>query len=100
MIEQLNIFPTKWSKQLPTGWQESADSMSNDELKNTIYDSEANVYVIEKSKEEDIKLQQAKEEIKEMQAPYSEAKKAQQAKIKYALFLLEGRGVDLDKSDK
>jgi hypothetical protein len=37
--------------------------------------------------------------VKEYKAPYTDAIKAQTAKIKYALFLLEGKGVDLDNKD-
>jgi len=91
------IFPKKYEKQLPTGWDEMAQSMKDDELKKVIFECEANIYTIEQAKEEDTKLQAAKEEIKEMTAPYSDAKKVQMAKIKYSLFLLEGRGVNLDK---
>ena len=90
-------FPQKFSKQLPTGWQEIAESMKDDELKKVIFECEANIYTIDQAKEDDSKLQGAREEVKEFSAPYADAKKVQTAKIKYALFVLEGRGVDLDK---
>lgn len=90
-------FPRKHMKQLPTGWSDVADSMKDEELKKTIFECEANIYTIQKAKEEDHKLNGAREMVKELSGPYSDAKKVQQSKIAYALFVLEQRGVDLDK---
>jgi len=45
-----------------------------------------------KEKGADAKLSGAKELVKEYSAPYRDAIKAQTAKIKYALFLLEQKG--------
>ena len=54
---------------------------------------------IEKEKEADAKLNGAKELIKEMSAPYKDSIKVQKAKAKYALFLLEQKGEDLDNQE-
>jgi len=87
-----NSFPDKILKKLPTGFADDANSLSKEELKNTIYQSEANVYTIDKEKEDDHKLNGAKDLIKELSAPYREAKSAQMAKIRYCLWLLETKG--------
>lgn len=94
-------FPQKWWKvilELPE-FKDTADAASVEELKKTIVECEGNIYTIDQEKEEDIKLAGAKDIVKELSAPYRDAVKAQTAKIKYALFLLEGKGVDLDNKD-
>src|SRR5574338_1178894 len=91
-------FPEKWWKvilSLPE-FKDTADAASVEDLKKTIVECEGNIYTIDQEKDEDIKLTSAKELVKELSEPYRDAIKAQTAKIKYALFLLEGKGVDLD----
>lgn len=95
-------FSEKWNKVLKEipEFKDTADSSSTDELKKIVMNSEGNIYTIEKEEESDEKLNAAREMTKEYSAPYRDAKKVQMAKIKYALFLLEGKGVNLDnKSD-
>lgn len=97
---QPTTFPKKWAKvleELPE-FKDTADAASSDDLKKIIITCEGNLYTIEKEKEVDAKLNSAKELVKEYTAPYRDALKVQTAKIKYALFLLDGKGVDL--SDK
>lgn len=91
----------KWDdivKKMPE-FKDTADAAGVDELKKIIVECEGNLYTIEKEMEADTKLAGAKEAVKEYAAPHRDAKKAQQAKIQYALFLLEGKGVDLDNKD-
>ncbi len=94
-------FPEKWAKVLKDlpEFKENADASSADDLKKIIVTSEGNIYTIEKEKEENTHLNAAKDLVKEYSAPYRDAIKVQTAKIKYALFLLEGKGVDLDNKD-
>ena len=95
------MFPEKWAKvlkELPE-FKDTADAASTDDLKKIIITCEGNIYTIEKEKDDDTKLNAAKDLVKEYSAPYRDAVKAQTAKIKYALFLLEGKGVDLDNKD-
>jgi len=92
-------FPKKWSDKLPDGWMDGANSMKEDELNKVIIEREGNLYTIQQSKGNDEKLQAAKLVSKDLSLPYREASGAQQAKIQYALYLLEGRGVDLDHTD-
>ena|ERR1700690_2056080 len=94
-------FPEKWNKvlkELPE-FKESADAASTDDLKKIIVQCEGNIYTIDKEKDDDQKLNAAKEMVKEYSAPYRDAIKVQTAKVKYALFLLEGQGVQLDNKD-
>jgi hypothetical protein len=91
-------FPEKWLKKI-NHWVETADSMSDEELKKAIVDSEGNIYTIDNEKDEDVKLNGAKELVKDMSEPYRDAKAVQTAKIKYALYLLESRGLDLNNTE-
>jgi len=94
-------FPEKWAKILKSlpEFKDTADAASTDDLKKVIVECEGNIYTIDKDKDSNAKLLAAKELLKDMTAPYADAKKVQMAKIQYALFLLEGKGVDLDNKD-
>ena len=89
------VFPEKWLKKLPTGFSEEADAMSEDDLKKNIISCENNIFTIEKEKNNDVKLSAAKEISKELSGPYRDAKSCQDAKIRYCLFLLHGKGANL-----
>ncbi len=94
-------FPKKWAdvlKKIPN-FTDTADAASVDDLKKIIVTCEGNIYTIEQEKAADMQLNNAKELVKEYSEPHKEALKAQTAKIKYALYLLEGKGVDLDNKD-
>jgi hypothetical protein len=94
-------FPEKWAKvlkELPE-FKDTADAASTDDLKKIIVTCEGNIYTIDKEKEDDTKLNAARELVKDYSAPYRDAVKVQTAKVKYALFLLEGKGVDLNNKD-
>ena len=94
-------FPEKWLKVLKDlpEFKDTADAASADDLKKIIVTSEGNIFTIEKEKESDTKLNAAKEVVKEFSAPYRDAIKVQTAKIKYALFLLDGKGEELGDKD-
>ncbi len=94
-------FPEKFAKvieKLPE-FKDTADAAGVDDLKKIIVECEGNIYTIDQEKSEDHKLNGAKEIVKELSEPYRDALKVQTAKIKYALFLLEGKGVDLNNKD-
>jgi len=98
----LTGLPKKWDnvlKKMPE-FKDTADAAGVDELKKIIVECEGNIYTIGKEEEEDIKLASAKEMAKTLSEPHREARKYQQAKIQYALLLLEGKGVDLDNKDE
>jgi hypothetical protein len=90
-------FPEKWAKVLKDlpEFKENADASSTDDLKKIIVTSEGNIYTIEKEKSEDVKLNAAKDLVKDYSSGYRDATKVQTAKIKYALFLLQGKGEDI-----
>jgi hypothetical protein len=91
-------FPEKYYKvinKLPE-FKDAAEAASIEELKKIVVECEGNIYTVEKAMAEDAKLLAAKELVKEHSADYRDGLKVQTAKIKYALFLLEGKGVDFD----
>lgn len=94
-------FTEKWAKVLKEipDFKDIADAASEEDLKKIIVESEGNIWTIEKDKDENAKLTAAKELVKEFSEPYRDAIKVQTAKVKYALFLLEGKGVDLDNKE-
>ena len=95
------VFPEKWNKilkELPE-FKDTADAASVEDLKKMIVTCEGNIYTVEKEKENDTKLNGAKDLVKEYAAPYRDAVKVQTAKIKYALFLLESKGTELGDKD-
>ena len=94
-------FPEKWVKALGKmpEFKEIADAAGTEELKKIVVTCEGNIYTIEKEKDADVKLNSAQELVKEFSAPYRDAIKAQTVKLKYAMFLLEGKGVNLDNNE-
>lgn len=94
-------FPKKYAKiikDMPE-FKDTADAASKEELKKIIVMSEGNIYTIEKEKANDSKLNAAKLLVKDYNAPYNDAAKVQKAKVKYALFLLEQKGEELDNKE-
>lgn len=90
-------FPKKWQKiidSLPE-FKESADASSVEDLENIIIMCEGNIYNIEGEKLKDAKLTAAKELVKDLSGGYRDAMKAQTAKLKYALHLIESKGKEL-----
>lgn len=99
--DTLTGLPKKWDnviKNLPE-FKETADAASVEDLKKIIVTCEGNIYTVNQEEDADEKLTAAKELSKDLSAPYRDAKKTQQAKIQYALLLLEGKGVDLNHKD-
>lgn len=94
----LTSLPKKWDdliKKMPE-FKDAADAADVAGLKKIIVEAEGNIYTVSKEEDADIKLGTAREAVKELSAPYRDAKKHQQAKIQYALLCLESKGVDLD----
>jgi hypothetical protein len=98
-VDTDQVFPKRWADKLPEGWIDTANSMKEDELKKVVFEAVGNIHTIESDRDNDGPLQKAREEAKELGASYREAKGCQQAKINYALFILNGRGVDLDHTE-
>jgi len=94
-------FPKKYAnvlKDMPE-FKDKADAASEVELKKIIVEAEGNIYTIEKEKSEHVKLNACKDLIKDYSLPFNEGIKSQMTKIKYALFLLEGKGSNLDSRE-
>lgn len=77
---------------LPTGFAEDAAGMNGDQLRAEIIKAETSLRTVEQEMKADEKLTGAKELVKDYSAAYNDAKKAQRAKIAYALHVLEDRG--------
>lgn len=92
-------FPEKHKKALgSSGFTDEADSFDVDRLKAEIVAAEKNIYIVDKEKEENAKLKDLKEQLKDINGGYSDAKKFQTAKMQYCLFLLESKG-EIDVPD-
>jgi hypothetical protein len=100
-VETITGLPKKWGNLIKKNpeFKDTADAASVDELKKIIITCEGNLFVIQKETEADTKLASAKEVAKDLASVYREARNMQQAKIQYALLLLESKGVDLDNKD-
>lgn len=79
-------------KNLPTGWKDEADAMTETALRAVIVDSSNNLKTVDEEMAENDALQRLKAKVKDASAGYNDAKKAQKAKIAYALHCLEQNG--------
>ena len=77
---------------LPVGFAEEAAGMDGDALRSVIVAAETSIREVEREQGADEKLQGAREIVKDIMGGYNDAKRAQRAKIAYALHLLEERG--------
>lgn len=92
---QENSFPNKYMtklNKLATGFTDGIDSADTEEIKRKILISERDIFESEQDKENNPKIKEAKEILKEMTDPYAEHKGLETAKIKYCLFVLQSRG--------
>jgi|SRR5690606_20066522 len=95
--QEPGTFPKKWAniiKTLPE-FKEDAEASTPEELEDMIVKCEGNIYNAEAEKEADVKLNAAKELVKDLGAGYRDAIKVQKAKVQYALFLLASKGREL-----
>lgn len=79
-------------KKLPAGWADDAEAMSEEELRAVIVESSNNIRTATAEMEDNEGFKAAKEAYKLAAEPFKDAVKAQQAKIAYALHLLEEKG--------
>ena len=93
-------FPEKYKKllnKLAGEFMDSANGKTTDELRKEILNAESAVSEVEKAKAGDTKLNGHKDMVKELSAPYRESLAVSNAKIRYAVFLIEGRGETVAK---
>jgi hypothetical protein len=95
-----SIFPEKYLKKLEQEFVDSLTAMDTEEIKKRVLESESSIYEMESTKEKDAELSDAREKVKELSKVYRETKATDTAKIKYCLFVLENRGVSLDRNQK
>lgn len=90
-------FPEKYMKKIADipEFVDGVASMDTEDIKKKILECEGHIYEIDNSKESDKELTQAKEKVKEFSKPYRESKGLETAKLKYCLYILESRGVNL-----
>ncbi len=77
---------------LPVGFAEEASGMNGDQLRAEIIKAETSLRWVQQEMKADEKLTGARELMKDLSASYNETKRAQRAKIDYALHVLEERG--------
>jgi hypothetical protein len=86
-------FPEKWYKKLPSTWLDGgADSKKSEDLKAGVLKSETVISDTEKDMDNDNKLTNLKEEVKDLSAAYKDTIDAERAKIRYSMYLLRMRG--------
>lgn len=91
--EELDLgFPKKWQKHLPEGWKDTAESLSEDDLKKTIVDCQKTVSDTESDMDRDEHLNALKEEMKDVTGGYKSVINMNQAKIRYCVYLMRQRG--------
>jgi hypothetical protein len=88
-----NVNLDKVLKALGSSVKDEMDAMDETDLRRQIVAAEASIRETEAELADDEKLQGAKEIVKDLQKGYTEVKKAQKAKVKYALHLLDEKGV-------
>lgn len=86
-------------KKLPVGFSDEADRMDEEQLRDTIVQANNTKKRIQDEMKGDQKLNGALDIVKSLKEPYSDAKKAQDAKIEYCLRLLDEKGLLPDDGD-
>ena len=87
------VVANKLRKILPSGLPEDIEEMSPEDLKKRIVDSESNLKETEQSRDNDEQLKGARELVKDLSEPYRDAMKVQRATQRYALLILESKGL-------
>ena len=77
---------------LPVGFAEDAAGMDREQLRAEVMKANIALRDVDAEMKANEKLQGARELVKDFMAPFNEVKRAQRAKIDYALHVLEERG--------
>jgi len=86
-------FPARLKTKLPAGFADSADSMGADEIKTKMIESQRTIVETERDMKGDVKLNDLKEQKKEVEETYKEVIVVNNAMIKYLIYTLEKRGL-------
>lgn len=92
------IFPKKYTTKLndfAEGFMEAAQSASTEEVKKMILIAEQHIYDADYAVENNAEILKQKEQLKNDMEPFKETKQVATAKIKFALYTLENRGVKI-----
>jgi hypothetical protein len=93
-VDVYGTFPKRWAKiieEMPE-FKSEAQQMDAVELKKVIVDCSKKVSEIEKAKDEDLDLKSLQEQLKEASSGYKQITKENEAKKRFAVYLLESRG--------
>jgi hypothetical protein len=92
-----NIFPDKFMKKIVDipDFVDGVSAAETDDIKKKILHIEGGLYEIDNAKEADQELTDAREKVKDLAKPYRESKGIETAKLKYCLYILESRGINL-----
>lgn len=85
-------FPQKYLNKLPVSFKDAVDSMSEDEIKKRIVEISKAISSFEKDMDNDSKLLELKEQVKELADTYKVPIKEHHIMIKYLVYMLEQRG--------
>jgi hypothetical protein len=91
-MSEENVFPKKWATKLPPGFRDTAESLETDEIKERLIEYQKLIAQNEKDMEDDHKLEDAKQQVKDLSAVYKESIVINKQQIKYLIFLLQCRG--------
>ena len=86
-------FPQQFWDKLTPNWRDAAEAKKDDDLKIDMFTSEKAIAQTEQDMEDDSQLADAKENVKALSEGYREVLAEEKAKIRYALYLLNKRGV-------
>lgn len=85
-------FPKRLEKWLPETFKEEVGGMSDEDLKNSIVQSNKNTADTTQAMNENEELNRLKDELKHVKGGFTDAIKTQNAKAQYCVFELKNRG--------
>jgi len=92
-----DAFPKKLLDKVPGPVADAIPSMKEDELRERIVNCEASIVDIEKGQDDSDRISALKDELKDLVGGFRDAKKAEEATIKYCIYTLRKQGVVLKK---
>ncbi len=96
----MKLFPKNLATKLPAEFADNINAMSAEEINVRILEAEGNIYKVEDDLSSNEGIIEAKENLKDMTQPYRDTKKQEAAKIKYCLWVLEERGLEIGKDQE
>lgn len=97
MAKERKDVRTKAQKQIPD-FVEVVDALGLDDLEKRLNTLAKQAEEVETAKDEDENLEEAKSVVRELNSPYTDAKKAIRLKTKYLIQLIGEKGGDTEKT--